>query len=182
MMTALIFLCARMLVMLYGGEGLNLLLRVLPTRCFPALLRKYGALVGERVRIRAPLTIHNSSIDKANLYVNLDIGDEVFIGRDCMIDLESPVQIESSVTLSHRVMIVTHTDAGQSPLRHSAIPTSSAPVKIQHGTYIGVNVTILQGVTIGQLSVIGAGALVRKDVPQKSVAAGLPAKILRYIP
>lgn len=169
---------ASLLVRMYGGEGLNLLFRVLPSRYFPNLLHRYGAAVGERVRIRAPLTIHNSAIDKNELYVNLSIGRDVFIGRDCMIDLEAPVCIESYATLSHRVMIVTHTNAGDSPLSGNGIPVSSAPVIIESGAYAGVNVTILEGVRIGEQSAIAAGAVVREDVPARTVVAGMQARII----
>lgn len=173
---------AALLVGIYGGEGLNLLFGILPTRYFPALLRKYGANVGENVRIRAPLTIHNSALDKKRLYAHLTLGADVFIGRDCMIDLEAPVYIANNATLSHRVMIVTHTDAGESPLSGSVIPVRSAPVIIERGVYVGVNVTILEGLKISEESIIAAGALVRADVPARTVVAGVPARIIRELP
>jgi acetyltransferase-like isoleucine patch superfamily enzyme len=76
-------------------------------------------------------------------------------------------------------MILTHTDAGTSPLRDTIIPTSQAPVVIRSGAYIGANVTILEGVEIGEAAVVGAGAVVTRSIPAASVVAGVPAKPIR---
>jgi len=167
---------------LYGGEGLNIPLMFLPTRYIPSLLRKYGATIGDHVRIRTPFTIHNSAIGTNEYYRNLTIGSDCYIGRECMIDLEDKVTIENKVTLSHRIMIATHTNAGESPLAHSIVKTTHAPVTLRMGAYIGVNVTILEGVEIGECAIIGAGAVVTKSIPANSIAVGIPAKIIKTYP
>ncbi len=56
-----------------------------------------------------------------------------------------------------------------------------APVVIEDNVWIGANVTIMPGVTIGRHSVVGAGSMVNKDVPPDTVVAGVPAKIIRKI-
>ena len=58
----------------------------------------------------------------------------------------------------------------------------NAPTKIGDSVWIGVNCTILKGVTIGEGSVVGAGSVVTKDVPPWTIVAGNPAKIIREIP
>ena len=57
----------------------------------------------------------------------------------------------------------------------------SKPITIGEGVWIGANATICGGVHIGDHSVIGAGAVVLKDVPADSVVAGVPARVLRKI-
>jgi acetyltransferase-like isoleucine patch superfamily enzyme len=54
------------------------------------------------------------------------------------------------------------------------------PVVIKDGARISVNVTILPGVTIGENSVVGAGAVVNKDIPANCMAAGVPAKVIKF--
>jgi len=58
----------------------------------------------------------------------------------------------------------------------------SSPVTICDDVWVGANAIILKGVTIGPRSVIAAGSVVAKDVPQDVIAAGVPAKIIRSIP
>ena len=55
------------------------------------------------------------------------------------------------------------------------------PVHIKRGAWISANVTILPGVTIGENSVIGAGSLVTRDIPDNVVAMGVPCKVTRPI-
>ena len=62
--------------------------------------------------------------------------------------------------------------------RHDLYP---APIHIGENVWIGANVTVVGGVTIGNHAIIAAGAVVTKDVPENAVAAGVPAKAIRYI-
>ena len=55
------------------------------------------------------------------------------------------------------------------------------PVHIKRNVWIGVNVTILPGVTIGENAVVGAGAVVTKDVADNAVVVGNPARVIRYL-
>ena len=165
----------------YRGEGLNIPLMFMPTRLIAPTLRRYGAHVGDCVRFRSPLVIHNSDAKSREYYRNLSVGNDCYFGRELFLDLQDRVEIEDQVTISHRVMILTHTDAGTSPLKDIAIPTSQAPVIIRRGAYIGANVTILEGVEIGESSIVGAGAVVTRSIPRGTVAVGVPAKPIRSV-
>ena len=55
------------------------------------------------------------------------------------------------------------------------------PVHIKRNVWIGVNVTILPGVTIGENAIVGAGAVVTKDVPDNAIVAGCPARVVKYL-
>jgi len=140
------------------------------------LLVKYGARVGKDVRFNAPMTVHNSAFQTGQYYRNLTVGAHCYIGREFFLDLQDRVVIGDNVTISHQVSIYTHTDAGNSPLAGKAIPTSQAPVTIGKGAYIGSRVTILEGVSIGENAVIGAGSLVHKSVNADDRVAGVPAR------
>jgi acetyltransferase-like isoleucine patch superfamily enzyme len=80
-----------------------------------------------------------------------------------------------------RTTILTHQDLGQSPLKKRIYPTQQSPVLIKKGAYIGAGAILLQGVSIGKLSVVGAGAVVTKDVPDFSLVVGVPAKVIRSL-
>jgi acetyltransferase-like isoleucine patch superfamily enzyme len=178
-MQLLFRLWAGVFAAIYGGEGLNIPLMFMPTRCIAPLLRRYGALVGERVRFRSPLVIHNSGTNSRKYYEKLRVGSDCYFGRELFLDLQDVIEIEDNVTVSHRVMILTHTDAGSSPLADTSIQRSQAPVIIRRGAYIGANVTILEGVEIGECTIVGAGAVVTRSVPASAVVAGVPARPIR---
>ena len=58
---------------------------------------------------------------------------------------------------------------------------NSKPIKICNDAWIGMNVIVLKGVTIGEGAIVGAGSVVTKDVPAWSVVAGNPACIIKYL-
>lgn len=71
-------------------------------------------------------------------------------------------------------------------LNHNLLPekrgnTIPKPIIIGKNVWIGANVTILGGVTIGDNSVVAAGSVVNKDVPENTVAAGVPARVIKSI-
>jgi acetyltransferase-like isoleucine patch superfamily enzyme len=172
-------LWARLFAAIYGGEGLNIPLMFMPTQVVAPVLSAYGATIGERVRFKSPLVIHNSAPEAGRYYERLTIGNDCYFGRELFLDLQDDIVIEDNVTISHRVMILTHTDAGSSPLKNDAVQTSQAPVVIRRGAYIGANVTILEGSEIGEESVVGAGAVVTRSVAAGTVVAGVPARVIR---
>ena len=151
----------------------------MPTQVIAPTLRAYGARIGERVRFRSPLVVHNSDPARGSYYKRLQVGSDCYFGRELFLDLQDDIVIEDQVTISHRVMILTHTDAGTSPLKDQSIKTSQAPVIVRRGAYVGANVTILQGVEIGASSIVGAGAVVTRSVPPSSVVAGVPARVIK---
>jgi maltose O-acetyltransferase len=172
---------ARLAAAIYGGEGVNIPFMFMPTQVIAPTLRAFGAAVGERVRFRSPLVVHNSALQAGRYYQKLSVGNDCYLGRELFLDLQDRIVIEDHVTISHRVMILTHTDAGPSPLKDKFIETSQAPVIIRRGAYVGVNVTILQGVEIGEASVVGAGAVVTQTVAPGTVVAGVPARVIRQV-
>lgn len=172
---------AKVCAAIYGGEGVNIPLMFMPTQAIARTLRDFGARIGKEVRFRSPLVIHNSSADRGRYYENLEVGDHCYFGRELFLDLQDRIVIEDQVTISHRVMILTHTDAGNSPLKEEFVTTTQDPVTIRCGAYIGANVTILQGVEIGESSIVGAGAVVTRSVPASSVVVGVPARVVRTL-
>lgn len=109
---------------------------------------------------------------------NISLGKNVFINHACsFLDLGGII-IEDNVMIGPRVSITSENHPTAIETRKTMLPSK---VHIQKNVWIGASATILPGVTIGENSVVAAGALVNKDVPSNTVVAGVPAKILRKL-
>ncbi|WP_417359368.1 sugar O-acetyltransferase [Galbibacter sp.] len=138
--------------------------------------------------IRALLSnITNSEIDQSvnvftPLYINYGkhtkIGKNVFINFNCTILDLGGVTIEDGVLIAPNVNLLSegHPIAPQD--RQTLVP---GPILIKKNAWIGANATILPGVTIGENSVVAAGAIVSIDVPDNVIVGGIPAKVIREI-
>lgn len=162
---------------LYGIEGINALLILMPAKLIAPTLRKYGATIGEHVEIHSPLIIHNAR----DGYKNLAIGDDCYFGREVFFDLADKVTIEDNVTVSMRVSILTHLDVGKSPLAQKHFVAKREAILIKRGSYIGAGAMILHGVTVGEEAAVGAMSLVNKDVPPRTLVGGVPITVIRKL-
>lgn len=106
-------------------------------------------------------------------------GARIVIGNYCgfsgvSIVADKEVIIEDHVTVGANAIIGDRDD-------HSEIyGTEPRSVHICKHTWIGMNATIMKGVTIGEYAIVGAGAIVTKDVPAYAIVAGVPARIIKY--
>ena len=143
----------------YGTDGIA---RELRTTVYDhaAILREFGAQVGDRVMFPGPITVVNASGDFANLV----IGNDCHIGAETLFDLADRITIEDHATLSMRTTLITHIDVGQGPLA-ARRPRKTGPVRIGRGAYLGAGATVLHGVTVGVEATAGAHALVDRDIP-----------------
>ena len=122
----------------------------------------------------------------ANLYhygfSRLVIGDRCFVGDEVMFDMRGGITFGNDVTIANRVNVTTHINVGYPghPLQKK-YPMKEAVVTVSDGAYIGAGAIILPGVTIGRESVVGAGAVVTKNVPAHTVVAGVPAKVIKKL-
>jgi len=171
-------LFARLLNWFYGYEAINILFRISPSRYTISILRHFGAKIGKGVRIHAPFMIHNAD-QTIPIYSNLKIGDDCYIGRDCIFDLMDKINIGEKVTISHRAVLNTHTNAGKSPIANKTLINTNGEIKINDGAYLGSNVTVLESVNIGSNTIIGAKSLVNKDVSDGFTAFGVPCKMIK---
>ncbi|MDE5721421.1 MAG: sugar O-acetyltransferase [Clostridia bacterium] len=109
---------------------------------------------------------------------NIKVGKNVFINSGCCFQDQGGIEIGDNALIGQQVVIATINHDLNPENRGNMFP---APVKIGNRVWIGAHATILSGVTIGDNSVIAAGAVVTKDVPENSVVAGVPAKIIKYL-
>jgi maltose O-acetyltransferase len=140
------------------------------------IMRMCGAKIGSDTII--------GNVSLANLYhygfSRLIIGSKVFIGDECSLDCRGGITIEDDVTLSNRTQIVTHVNVGYAdhPLQKK-YPTNEKRVTIKCGSYLGTGAIVLPGITIGNEAVIGAGAVVTRNVHAQTVVVGVPARPMR---
>ena len=172
--------CWRILVLkfysyLFGIEIVNEAL-LKTTIGAPFILRSFGASVGRGCVIHSPLLIHNAEKD----YSNLKIGSNVHIGRNVLLDLTDKIEIRDQAVISMNCALLTHQDVGNRPLQ-SQFPRKVVPLLIDTNTYLGIGTIVLAGASIGESTVIGAGAVVSGSIPDHSVAVGVPARKVKDI-
>jgi len=147
-----------------------------PLRVF--LLRAAGAQIGENSVVEDVtfINFHHRG------FSSLKIGKNCIIAKDCLLDLTDEIMLHDSAVLAPRVSVLTHTNIGYSdhPLK-MFYPESKGRVVFSEGSYAGCGSIILPGVTLGKMSVIAAGSVANRSVPEKSVAGGVPAKIIKKI-
>lgn len=138
-------------------------------------LRRRLAAVGRPVRIREPSHFLPPE--------NVRIGSNVAIYERSYFEAMHGLTIGDNVTIARSCTILTmnHTFDGD---RWTELPYTdldvSGPVSIEDNAFIGINVTILPGVTVGEGALVGACAVVTRDVPPCAVVAGNPARVIRY--
>jgi carbonic anhydrase/acetyltransferase-like protein (isoleucine patch superfamily) len=177
-------------------------LSALRLKLHTALVRARVAALGAGSVVHAPATLYNpgvirigaGTVIREQAWLNggraegtkpvLLIGDGCYIGRFCHINAASGVTIEDRVLIADRVYIsdIDH------EYRKTELPVisqgicSKGPVLLKTGCWIGAGAVILPGVTVGRNSVVGANAVVTKDVPDYTVVGGIPARALKEIP
>lgn len=118
-----------------------------------------------------------------NAYVMGDVrvGRDVWIGPFVMLDGSGGgIEIGDWCSISTGVHVYTH-DTVQRSLTGGRAPRHCAPVRIGDRTYLGSQVIVLPGVTIGDHCVVGAGSVVNRDLPSFSIAVGTPARVRGHV-
>jgi len=111
----------------------------------------------------------------------IKIGNNVSIGAGTLINAVSDIQLEDDVIIASNCHIADNShrfDKVDTSIRYQGLNKVN-PIKIKKGTWLGWNVVVCPGVTIGKNSVIGANSVVTKDIPDYCVAVGAPAKVIK---
>ena len=120
-----------------------------------------------------------TKIDMAQYFLapnKLRIGHNCHINQGCIIDARGKIIIGNNVTISHRVVLMT----GSHNVKSTTFDYKGGSIEIGDNCFVGVNATILQNVTIGEGAIVCAGAVVTQSVPEYTIVAGVPAKIIGY--
>jgi acetyltransferase-like isoleucine patch superfamily enzyme len=154
----------------------NELLRHLPDRvgrvsrrCYlERAAQAYGSdsVVGRGCRVFAP--------------ERLTIGARVVVARDVTLDARGALTLEDDALIGFESVLLSHThrsDAVGVAIQRQGM--YSAPVTIGARAWLGMRVLVLPGIEIGEDAIIASGAVVTKSIPARSIAAGVPARVLR---
>ena len=136
---------------------------------YDSLLKElFGDNLGENSRIMAPIA--------GAAFNYIEIGNNVFINSNSLLMARGGITIEDDVMLAANVQLLSnnHDEYDRQVLL-------CKPIHIKKGAWIGAGASVLPGVTIGKYAIVGAGAIVTKDVGDYEVAVGVPAKIVKTL-
>lgn len=131
------------------------------------ILRQCAAL-GTSVRLRMPVVVYSPE--------NLTLGSQVDIGEFVVLRANGGMKIGSRVLIAAHAVLTTR---GHPILPPRFGQTVDAPIVVEDDVWIGASAVVLPGVTIGHGSIVGAGAVVTRDVPPDTIVGGVPSRPLR---
>jgi acetyltransferase-like isoleucine patch superfamily enzyme len=154
----------------------NVFLRQLPGRVGNGPRRRYlrhaaraygeGSIVGTGCRVLAP--------------ERLEVGAGVIVARDVTLDARGDLRLDDEALIGFESVLLTHThrsdEIGVAIQRQGMY---SAPIRIGARAWLGMRVLVLPGVEIGEDAIVASGAVVTASIPPRSIAAGVPARVLR---
>lgn len=146
------------------------------------LTRSRGIRIGKRVSIWKGSRIEALGGSRGFAPM-IEIGDDTVIHLDFHCGAAESVKIGRDVLIAGRVYITDHDHVFDDPTKPArwAEGLVSKPVVIEDGVWLGEGCVILKGVTIGTRAVVGANAVVTKDVPPFTVVGGIPARVIKMI-
>ncbi len=115
---------------------------------------------------------------------HINYGKKTTFGRDCFVNFGCTflalggITIEDDVFIGPHCVLATEYHPEEPTTRHSLL---TKPIVVKRNAWLGANVTVLAGVTIGENAIVAAGSVVTKDVPDNMVVAGSPARVIREI-
>lgn len=133
-----------------------------------ASLRQMAA-VGDNVTLRSNVLIQNPK--------GIRLGSNVFINHHCLLNGGGGISIGNNVVVGPSSMILTTNHRGEIFFGNIVY----SPVRIGTNVWIGANVVISPGAIVGDNVVIAAGAVVSREIPDDSIAGGVPAKVLKLL-
>ncbi|MFD1671724.1 2,3,4,5-tetrahydropyridine-2,6-dicarboxylate N-acetyltransferase [Agrilactobacillus yilanensis] len=133
-------------------------------------LKQYNARIEPGAIIRNQVTIADNAVIMMGAIIN--IGS--VIGEGTMIDM--------GAVLGGRATVGKHAHIGAGAVLAGVVePASATPVIVEDDVLVGANAVIIEGVHVGKGAVVAAGAIVTEDVPENTVVAGVPAKVIKHI-
>jgi acetyltransferase-like isoleucine patch superfamily enzyme len=181
-----------------NGAEIHSLYRRVRDRAFTLGVRSSFASLGPHTRLSLPVQLEGTRRIAVGRHVylgpgcwllthgpagHLAIGDGTSIAGYCVLSAAADVRIGRKVLLARNVYIADHRHGFERvdlPVLDQEI-ADVRPILVEDGAWLGQNVVVLPGVTIGRGAVVGAGSVVREDIPPRCIAVGAPARVVREL-
>jgi acetyltransferase-like isoleucine patch superfamily enzyme len=158
--------------------GILVVSAILPQNTFnrirTRLLRAMGLRIGAAADIAGTLRVTGSG----SLHRRLSVGPGCHITGPLHVDLTAPVRIGARVYMGYDVMLITADHEIANPVQRCGRRVYRA-IHVEDGAWLGSRVVVLPGVRIGRGAVVGAGAVVTRDVAANTLVGGVPARFIR---
>ena len=138
------------------------------TKEYDELVHKLFGEFGEGSRLMAPTSVVRGK--------NVKIGKNVVVQTNSLFMSAGGITIEDDVLVAANTQLISN---NHGPEEHQIL--TCKPVVLKRNCWIGAGATILPGVTVGENAIVGAGAVVTKDVDPNTVVGGIPAKLIRRL-
>jgi maltose O-acetyltransferase len=140
----------------------------------PMALRLLGFNIGKGTQIGKHVYMHSA-------FSSITIGHHCFINQQVYFDAPNPITVGNYCLIGHgtRLVASTHTLTTNFETLRPSIPAK--PIVIEDHVWLGCNVIVLAGVTIGRGAVVAAGSVVTKSVAANTLVGGVPAKLIKTI-
>lgn len=151
---------------------------------YPVLLNGKGKInIGENSYMgyrNSPNFFNSYSyIESRSRYGVVKIGDNVHINNNCtIISNHHKIHIDDNCLIGHNCELIDNDGHSITAKDRKFGVPNGADIHIKENSFIGAHVKILKGVTIGKNAIIGSGSVVTKSIPDNSIAAGVPAKVI----
>ncbi len=139
-----------------------------PERVRELLAQLTGSAVDDSVTVFPPFT--------ADFGRGITLGRNVFINSGCRFQDQGGITIGDGCLIGHNAVLAT---LNHDLDHHRRADLHPAPIVLENNVWLGANVTVLPGITIGENAVIGAASVVTRDIPANSVAVGSPARVVK---
>ena len=160
--------------LLVGDEAAACVLR---SCLFPQMVLKIGkAKIGKNVRVGRWLTVHASK----GSFKNLEIGNDVYLGKNLLIDLTERVTIGNRAGIGMNVTVITHADFGNSHLSEH-YPPVAAQVEIMEDATVNWGCVINKGTRILSRALVLPGSVVSGMLKESCIYGGNPARLISRV-
>jgi maltose O-acetyltransferase len=156
--------------------------RILPSFALPRARARLLAAIGCDIRKGVGVLGHVNLIGPRGSLGKLRIGSGSVIGPNASFCLDAPIHIGKNVSIGPSATLYTATHSLGSGSRRMQLGVMARPIVVEDGAWIGFGAIILSGVRVGRGSVVAAGSVVNRDVPENVLVAGNPAVISEELP